>query len=170
MAAACAASGYAATSVTDVVTLAAVSRKTFYEFFPNKEQCLLAAHEEYFGRLLTAIERSCEPGAPCAERVRAALRAALQFLAADLAVTQLLTIAIVSVGPRGTARYDAMIEALASRLHGGSEKSPPSDAEWGAVALISVLVCKAAIREDPDAILALEDDLDQLFAITTEPA
>ena len=40
-----AAKGYAATSVADVIALAGVSRKTFYEHFGDKEACFLAAYD-----------------------------------------------------------------------------------------------------------------------------
>ena len=40
-----AAEGYAATSVADVIALAGVSRKTFYEHFADKEACFLAAYD-----------------------------------------------------------------------------------------------------------------------------
>lgn len=36
--------GYAATTVTHLIGLAGVSRRAFYEHFRNKEQCLLATH------------------------------------------------------------------------------------------------------------------------------
>ena len=160
MAAACAESGYASVSIGGVVSAAAVSRKTFYELFESKEECLLAAHDELRSRLFAAIDHTCEQGLDWPVQVRAALRAALGYLASDLAACQLLTITVVAAGRDGARRYHAMIESLAERLRAGAPASPAEnrDAEWGAIALIGVMVCKAAIQGDPEAILAFEDD------------
>ncbi|HLB21046.1 MAG TPA: helix-turn-helix domain-containing protein, partial [Solirubrobacteraceae bacterium] len=46
--------GYRATRVADVIARAGVSRKTFYELFGNKQDCLLAT----FGTIMSqAIRR-----------------------------------------------------------------------------------------------------------------
>ena len=37
--------GYAATTVAEVIALAGVSRRAFYEMFSNKEACFLATHD-----------------------------------------------------------------------------------------------------------------------------
>src|ERR1022692_3547086 len=39
--------GYAATSVADVIALAGVSRRAFYEQFSNKEACFLATYDAF---------------------------------------------------------------------------------------------------------------------------
>ncbi len=39
------AKGYAATTVSDVIKRAGVSRKAFYEHFANKEECFLATYD-----------------------------------------------------------------------------------------------------------------------------
>ncbi len=80
MAKALAEQGYARATVEDVIENAGTSRKTFYEFFDDKEACLLAAYD-------AASERLWEVGAEAAAgagewpaRVRAAVAAALELL------------------------------------------------------------------------------------------
>ena len=75
--------GYPETRVVDVIGVAGVSRKTFYELFDSKEDCFLAAYDVLLGNLLsdTAEGFETKQGAPWAERVAAGLggqRAALQ--------------------------------------------------------------------------------------------
>src|ERR687890_2263309 len=66
--------GYPETRVVDVIGVAGVSRKTFYELFESKEDCFLAAYDVLLGNLLgdTAEGFESKPGAPWAERVAAA--------------------------------------------------------------------------------------------------
>jgi len=50
--------GYAATTVSDIVARAGVSRGTFYQQFNDKEDCFLAAYMAGSRSLLSAIERA----------------------------------------------------------------------------------------------------------------
>src|SRR3954466_2599731 len=68
--------GYAATSVSEVLRTAGVSRETFYEQFASKEDCFMAAFEAAVGSVLGAM------GGAGGDFPRA-LRAYLDALAAD---------------------------------------------------------------------------------------
>jgi AcrR family transcriptional regulator len=57
MARSCAGSGYASVSVTQLVRSAAVSKKTFYQLFESKEDCLFSAHQAYSEHLYDAIDQ-----------------------------------------------------------------------------------------------------------------
>src|SRR3954470_7596658 len=57
-----AAKGYAATSVADVLALAGVSRRTFYEHFEDKEACFLAAYDSGAEAIFEAMADAVEPG------------------------------------------------------------------------------------------------------------
>ena len=46
-----------ATTISDLVAGAGVSRRSFYEHFENKEECLLATYDELIGRLTARISR-----------------------------------------------------------------------------------------------------------------
>jgi AcrR family transcriptional regulator len=167
----CTTRGYAATSVAEVTATAAVSRKTFYDFFENKEQCLLAAHDEFSARLFAAIDAACDPAATSPQRLDAALRAALAHLAADLPAAQLLTLDILALGPPGAERYHALFDTLHARLDSAVPRDSSDDAGWASIAAIGARVGRAASENDPDAILDLEDDFSAiLLALTAEPA
>src|SRR4051794_24859038 len=45
--------GYPETRVVDVIGVAGVSRKTFYELFDSKEDCFLAAYDVLVGNLVS---------------------------------------------------------------------------------------------------------------------
>lgn len=75
--------GYGATTVADVIALAGVSRRTFYEQFPKIEDCFLAAYAEGMQSLLATIREALR-GVPADDwrlRARVAVEAYLQALA-----------------------------------------------------------------------------------------
>ncbi|WP_051104800.1 TetR/AcrR family transcriptional regulator [Catelliglobosispora koreensis] len=47
--------GYAATTIADIVAMAHVSKRTFYEHFSGKEDCLLSLYEHVTGNLVKVI-------------------------------------------------------------------------------------------------------------------
>src|SRR5687767_13562802 len=50
--------GYASTTIADIVALARVSKRTFYEHFGSKEECLLALYDHVTSRLMKIIRSS----------------------------------------------------------------------------------------------------------------
>ncbi len=166
MAESCATRGYGATTISDIVAAAAVSRGTFYKFFQSKCECLLAAHDELSERLLAVIDAACAEGGGEPERSRAALHSALDLLAADLDGAQLLTSAILCAGAAGMARHHALIDALAGRLDPGAEDTAlrfTPDSAWGATVILTTAVSRAAAFGDPAALLGLEDEFAALL-------
>src|SRR4051812_42933268 len=65
--------GYAATTITDVVRHARVSRRTFYEHFADKEACFLAAYDAVSDAVLADIAGAAEEAAGWESRVLAAV-------------------------------------------------------------------------------------------------
>ena len=69
-----AATGYAETTIADVVGEAAVSRRTFYEHFPNKSDCLIALYEAASHQALKVLRSAIDPTAPWQAQIELALR------------------------------------------------------------------------------------------------
>jgi AcrR family transcriptional regulator len=101
--------GYAAMSVADIVSAAAVSRNAFYNNFGDKEECFAAAHEACQERLLALLERPCERGSSVEERVETALGAAMGMLAGEPHVARLLFVEAPSAGEKVALRYHAWL-------------------------------------------------------------
>lgn len=166
VASSCATRGYGATTISDIVAGAAVSRATFYKFFQSKGECLLAAHDDLSTRLLATIDAACAAHPDQPRGARAALRAALDLLAADLNGAQLLTTAILCAGAAGTARHHALIDALATRLDPAvADPAAPlaPDTAWGAVVILTTAVSRAAALGDPEALRGLEEESSALL-------
>lgn len=79
-----AAKGFKAATVADVIALAGVSRRTFYEQFTDLEACFLAAYQDGMQNLFAAIGEALRGRADAdwRERVRLSIDAYLRALAA----------------------------------------------------------------------------------------
>ena len=102
--------GYAATTVADVVAAAGVSRRTFYEQFPDKEACFLAALDDGLEFLLRTIREAvaAHPAADWRSRVRISIEAYFAGLADKPTFAWAFTIEAIGVGPRIFERRDAV--------------------------------------------------------------
>src|SRR6266511_5092493 len=64
--------GYQETRVADVVEGAGVARKTFYDYFDDKQDCFLAAYDQVSARMFETASAAFNEraDAPWAERIR----------------------------------------------------------------------------------------------------
>lgn len=113
--------GYPETRVVDVIGVAGVSRKTFYELFDSKEDCFLAAYDELLGNLLGNTSEAFEarPGARWAERVAAGLGTLLEHLAAHPDEARYAIVEVLAAGPKALARRDAALREFAGFVEAG---------------------------------------------------
>jgi AcrR family transcriptional regulator len=108
--------GFAGTTLRELVTLAGVSKTTFYEHFDSKQDCFLATFDEIVdqaGRRVSAAFR--EPG-DFRERLVAALASFMDLAveepaAASLAGVESLTLGAAGVAhrERGSAAFEVMV-------------------------------------------------------------
>ncbi|HET9592114.1 MAG TPA: TetR/AcrR family transcriptional regulator [Solirubrobacterales bacterium] len=117
--------GYPETRVVDVIGVAGVSRKTFYELFDSKEDCFLAAYDVLLGNLLGEATEAFEsrPGAPWAERVAAALGALLEHLAEHPDEARFAIVEVLAAGPRALTRRDAALRQFTGFLEAGRSET-----------------------------------------------
>jgi len=113
--------GYPETRVVDVIGVAGVSRKTFYELFTSKEDCFLAAYDVLLGNLLgeTADAFESRPGAPWAERVAAALEVLLGHLSRHPDEARFAIVEVLAAGPKALARRDSALRQFTGFLEAG---------------------------------------------------
>jgi len=94
-------SGYAAAGIDEIVARARVSRTTFYEFFENKEKCLLSVFQLGVKRVASALFGAVADTGELQpiERIRAEVRALAKAYAADPAMARIILIEIVGATP-----------------------------------------------------------------------
>jgi AcrR family transcriptional regulator len=117
--------GYPETRVVDVIGVAGVSRKTFYELFESKEDCFLAAYDVLLGNLLGEATEAFEsqPGGPWAERVAAALGALLAHLAQHPDEARFAIVEVLAAGPKALTRRDAALRQFTGFLESGRSEA-----------------------------------------------
>jgi AcrR family transcriptional regulator len=109
MAQCAAVNGFLDVTVDDVIVAAKASRRTFYEHFANREECLLATYDAIRDDTLRIV---VEAG-PALEP---ALGALLRYFAAWPAHARVLCIDILAAGPTGLARHERTMTLLAAEV------------------------------------------------------
>jgi len=120
MAAAIAERPYAEVTVADVVRHARTSRRTFYEHFADKQECLAALVLDAHERIVAAIARANDPDAEWTVQVRQAVEAWIDGVRSDPEATLNWIRIVPALGPgsrpllRTTlAAYADLIQRLA---------------------------------------------------------
>ncbi len=165
--------GYGAAGIDEIVAGARVSRTTFYEFFENKEKCLLAVFELGVQRVANALfgtvadTRDLQP----IERIRAEVHALAEAYAADPAMARIILIEVVGATPaceraRVYARDQAaqVIQAQLEEYEYWLSRSPLQRR-------VASVAAMAAIGEPITALLSenrLEDEWETLIEPITE--
>ena len=109
-------SGYAAMRIEDVIAIAGVSRRTFYDHFANKEEAFLAAYELVLEQLLSGVTAAFVSGESWTSRVRRGLAAFLNLLASEPVLAQVCVVEALAAGPRALARRTEAMEAFQALL------------------------------------------------------
>jgi AcrR family transcriptional regulator len=117
--------GYPETRVVDVIGVAGVSRKTFYELFDSKEDCFLATYDALLGNLLGDATEAfdAKSGGPWAERVCASMEALLEHLAVHPEEARFAIVEVLAAGPKALARRDAALRQFTGFLEAGRSET-----------------------------------------------
>jgi AcrR family transcriptional regulator len=169
MTAAVAELGYANVRIADVVDRARVSRQSFYEQFPDKEACFLAAHERGIELILERLAQSAQdirhldPGA----QLRAGIRTYLSLAAAEPEFAHCMLIELPAIGTAGLRARLAAHEQIALLLRGWHESARaaqsglpevPAKRYTAAVGAVHDLVYELVATGRTSEVPALEED------------
>jgi AcrR family transcriptional regulator len=161
--------GYADLTVRDLIDRAGVSRRTFYQLFDDKIECIMAAHERAFDRLSVEIVASCRRQRAWADRVAAAIAAALAFAVDSPREAQLVVIACHTASdPKLASRGHAAHEMLADLLRAGREQAevehtPPELTEQAVVGAAMAVVGGRLLEGDISGLPQLAPELVQII-------
>lgn len=98
-----AAKGFADTTIADVVAHASVSRRTFYEHFATKADCLVALYEAASHNALKVLRGAIDPSHDWGVQLERALGAYLACMATNPVLMRTLFIEILGLGTQGLA-------------------------------------------------------------------
>jgi hypothetical protein len=127
-----------------------------------------SAFESAFARLQVLLEMTCVGGAPWPERVRLAVRQALEFSAADPAAASVLTNGALAEGVDGLERYERLMAYLAGLLEPGRAESPhgadlPPTTERSLAGGVATIVANRVDRGAADELSALTPEVVQFL-------
>jgi AcrR family transcriptional regulator len=137
--------GAANVTVAHVVARSGVSRRTFYELFEDREDCLLAALDDAVARVSECVVPAYESGGSWAERLRLALVALLSFLDVERGAGYLLVVESLGAGAAALERRRRVLAQMTTvvdegrMLARGGEGPPPLTAEGIVGAVFSVI-------------------------------
>jgi AcrR family transcriptional regulator len=158
--------GYRATTITEVVKFAKVSTRDFYELFGSKEECFLAAFDAVHDHLTELITAATATEADWPNQVIAALRAALDFFAAEPDLARLCLLESVSATPTIAIRFrEAVLAGVPALARGRAELADPdsllpeteSSIIGGAVSLATRSIIAGETEKLPDLLPDLTD-------------
>lgn len=116
--------GYAKTTIADLTKEAGISRTTFYEMYPDKEACFLAAYDAAADVLARRVATAFEAEGEWPLRVRAGLEALLGSLAAEPVVARLALVDFGAAGPAAQRRYRAALQRMTPLFDEGRDFAP----------------------------------------------
>lgn len=118
MAHAVAAKGYADTTIADIVREASVSRRTFYEHFSTKADCLIALYGAASHNALKVLRQAIDPSHDWQSQVESANTAYFGALAANPVLLRTLYIEILGLGATGLAARRRVNQEIADLIVG----------------------------------------------------
>lgn len=156
--------GYTQATVAHITRRARVSRRTFYELFSNREECLIAALESAIEGIRLEIDAAGLDGLPWRERVRGGLCVILSFFDREPVLARVCVVQALRGSQAVLERREQILAGLAvivdeGRLEGGrGGECPPLTAE-GLVGAAFSLVYARLLRRDSEPLVGLMGDL-----------
>jgi AcrR family transcriptional regulator len=165
--------GYRSVTISDVVALARVSRRAFYEHFASKEACFLAAYDHTAEQMIEPLLSAFRPVDDPARRARAYVQALLASLAGRPALAQMLVIEVGGGGRAALERRLRMHRRIAgaivelNRQTRAAGVDVPAMTAGRALALVGALIelMHATLHDGgADKLPELEDEMTSIVA------
>ncbi len=135
--------GFEGASVDRACAAAGVSTRTFYEQFPNREDCLLAVFDEAVARATAPMRAAYSCEGSWVQRVRASLLGLLMFLDEEPSLARFCLIQALAGDDTMLVRRRRVLDDLAAAVQEGCalarSEPPPLTGEALVGAVISIL-------------------------------
>ncbi len=153
--------GFVATTISDLVANAGVSRRSFYEHFENKEECLLATYDALIGRLTARIAQAYDPEDEWIDQIEAIVRALFEASSDRPDAARLVSVEMGAAGPIGIERWARDAELLTTFFtsvfeHAPGEGSIPAPVARAIVGALRTILYSRVRRERSSRSLKLE--------------
>jgi AcrR family transcriptional regulator len=160
--------GYSETTAADVATVAGLPDNVFYEHFESKRQCLSAAHDAFFGRMMSEAADAIDPDDDWPTRVRDGVTAMLEFVDETFSRARFFAVEALAAGPLILERQAAEIERVVPMLREGRRRYPaaadlPELTELLLVGGAAYVVRASLLSEGPLPVKRLETELVEIL-------
>lgn len=147
-----------ATTISDIVERANVSKKTFYEHFPDRLACFLAAYDHGAAAILTEVRDASaaahDAGLEAVEQYRAGTRAYLTFMQRETPYARTFFLEMPAAGAEATARHLATRRAFADQVGRWHARSRGDRPDWPAVTAFHLEAATGLVHEVANARIA----------------
>jgi AcrR family transcriptional regulator len=116
--------GVVATTISDLVARAGISRRTFYEHFANKEECLLATYDTVVESEVQRLLGLVNPDVEWLEQLEAIIRALFDAIAERPDAARLICVEMGASGTVGVQRWADGATRLEHFISAGFEHAP----------------------------------------------
>ncbi len=111
--------GLSYATVAHIVDRAGVSRRTYYEIFPDREACFMAALQSSVDRAGEYVLPAYRERGSWQQSIRASLIALLSFFDTEPAMARLLVVESLAAGPVALNRRRELLTVLTAAVHEG---------------------------------------------------
>jgi AcrR family transcriptional regulator len=145
--------GYTRATVAHITRRAKISRRTFYELFGNREECLIAALEDVVGSIRGELATAELKGLVWRERMRVGVWTILAFFDREPVLARFLVVQALRGSQAVLERREEVLGELARAIDEGrregsrGEECPPLTAEGLVGALFGVVYARLLRRE-----------------------
>jgi AcrR family transcriptional regulator len=131
--------GYAGTTLRELVTLAGVSKSTFYQHFESKQECFLSTFDEIIEQLGARVGAAYRSGGDFRDQLMAGLAAFMNLAVEEPAAASLTAVESLTLGAAGVAHRERALEVFGllvqqSFNHSPSERQVSEPVVWAIVA------------------------------------
>jgi AcrR family transcriptional regulator len=116
--------GYAGTTLRELVTLAGVSKSTFYEHFESKQDCFLSTFDEVVAQVGASVGEAYRSGGDFREKLVAGLATFMRLAEDEPAAASLAAVESLTLGAAGVAHRERASEAFAVLIQQSFDHSP----------------------------------------------
>ncbi len=162
--------GYADTTVADITGRARVSRRTFYEQFAGRDECLAAVIDDAVTAVSLEVARAWRPADPWVERIRGGLAAILGWLDAEPVLARACVVEAMRGGSLLLERRERVLAGLVAAVDEGRGEatrgwSPTALSAEGVVGAAAAIVHARLARRDPRRLAGLLNELTAMIVL-----
>jgi AcrR family transcriptional regulator len=162
--------GYGNTAVRHIVERARVSRRTFYDLYRDREECLEAVVEEAVGRLRRKLAEAELEGRSWRERVRLGLWTLLCFLDREPGLAQVCVVQALRAGPAVLEYRERLLAQLAAVVDEGRSEGPRGEGcsaltAEGVVGAAVAILYRRLLRREREPLVGLLGELTELVVL-----